>query len=105
MTHGDPKRVVGAYLTNGRRGRRTQLLATTTARGGRGREPQEGREGRRARERRRQDSPPIRPSNMFQATEGRWGSREVEIADVALLDQRRPAVVRVPLRRSDVDPR
>src|SRR5439155_876983 len=24
--------------------------------------------------------------NMFQATEGRWGSREVEIVDVALLD-------------------
>src|SRR6202022_1601824 len=26
------------------------------------------------------------PSNMFQATEGRWGSREVEITDVKLLD-------------------
>src|SRR5205085_2676394 len=26
------------------------------------------------------------PTDMFQATEGRWGSREVEIADVALLD-------------------
>ena len=25
-------------------------------------------------------------SNMFQATEGRWGSREVEIVDVAFLD-------------------
>src|SRR4029079_12693926 len=28
------------------------------------------------------DSPP----DMFKAAEGRWGSREVEIADVALLD-------------------
>jgi hypothetical protein len=26
-------------------------------------------------------------SNMFQATEGRWGSREVEITDVAFLDR------------------
>ena len=29
---------------------------------------------------------------MFQATEGRWGAREIEITDVALLDaQRQPA--------------
>ena len=27
------------------------------------------------------------PANMFEATEGRWGSREIEITDVALLDQ------------------
>ena len=27
--------------------------------------------------------------DMFQAIEGRWGSREIEITDVALLDQRR----------------
>ena len=35
MAQGDPKRVVDAYLTDGREERRTQLLATTTAQGGR----------------------------------------------------------------------
>src|SRR5439155_17099805 len=32
--------------------------------------------------------PSTTPADMFQATEGRWGSREVEIADVALVDRR-----------------
>jgi hypothetical protein len=27
------------------------------------------------------------PSDMFKAVEGRWGSREIEIADVALIDR------------------
>ena len=27
------------------------------------------------------------PPNMFEATEGRWGSREIEITDVALIDR------------------
>jgi lipopolysaccharide transport system ATP-binding protein len=31
---------------------------------------------------------PEEPPDMFQATEGRWGSREVEIANVELLDDR-----------------
>jgi energy-coupling factor transporter ATP-binding protein EcfA2 len=30
--------------------------------------------------------PAVPPADLFQATEGRWGSREVEITDVALLD-------------------
>ena len=72
QTYGDPKRVVGAYLTAVEEGE-DQLMAATTARA-------------------LEDAHPIaeRPadptSNMFQATEGRWGSREIEIADVTLLD-------------------
>jgi Wzt C-terminal domain len=89
MAYGDPKRVVGAYLTKVEEGE-AQLLASTTAKAvadagqvahGR-REGQEGRDG--------QDQTaehPVDPtSNMFTATEGRWGSREIEITDVAFLD-------------------
>jgi hypothetical protein len=65
MAHGDPKRVVGAYLTKIEEGEE-RLLASTTAKAV------------------EQAADPT--ANMFQATEGRWGSREVEITDVALLD-------------------
>jgi ABC-type polysaccharide/polyol phosphate transport system ATPase subunit len=93
MSHGDPKRVVGAYLTKVEESEE-KLLAATTARAVEeaSRQARDGRDG--------QDRPdgqegpdqaaalPIDPtSNMFQATEGRWGSREVEITDVALLDR------------------
>ena len=79
--HGDPKRVVGAYLTAVEH-TEEQLLADTTARaveeaGQEGRDAPEGRDGT-------QESD--LSSNMFRATEGRWGSREVEIAEVTLLD-------------------
>ena len=99
-SHGDPKRVVGAYLTAVEH-TEEQQLADTTARaveeatqgrerearrarqggqGGQGRQGgQEGREG--------PERPSDPTSNMFQATEGRWGSREIEIADVAFLDR------------------
>src|SRR5439155_7008271 len=63
--HGDPKRVVGAYLTKVEEGEE-RLLAATTARAV-------------------QAAPPT--TNMFEATEGRWGSREIEITDVTLLDR------------------
>ena len=73
MTHGDPKRVVGAYLTAVEHSEEQQL-AETTARAVEDAavpEPQ---------------GQPVDPtSNMFQATEGRWGSREVEIVEVALV--------------------
>ena len=92
MAHGDPKRVVGAYLTKVEEGEE-KLLAQTTARaveaasrsGG-----QDGRDGAAAQDgTATPDGPlehPVDPtSNMFQATEGRWGSREVEITEVTLL--------------------
>ena len=94
LSHGDPKRVVGAYLTKVEQGE-AQLLAETTAkaveeagRDGLGRpERQEGRDGQKLQEGPEQQERPADPtSNMYQAVEGRWGSREVEITDVALLD-------------------
>jgi ABC-type polysaccharide/polyol phosphate transport system ATPase subunit len=86
MSHGDPKRVVGAYLTKVEEGEE-QLMASTTARAVEqaGREEPEGRNGPEGRERKTEH--PVDPtSNMFEATEGRWGSRDVEITDVAFLD-------------------
>ena len=99
MGHGDPKRMVDAYLTAVERGEET-LLATTSAK------------ALEAASRRDEESPlhaadaPVpgesdsgvaagpggtgaaepELQNMFEATEGRWGSREIEITDVAMLD-------------------
>jgi len=95
MAHGDPKRVVGAYLTKVEEGEET-LLAATTARAVEeasrrdGPDRQDGPDGDEAGADRQEglESHPADPtSNMFQATEGRWGSREVEIIDVAFLDR------------------
>jgi ABC-type polysaccharide/polyol phosphate transport system ATPase subunit len=73
---GDPKRVVDAYLTKVEEGEE-KLLAQTTARAVEGAQPLPTENGHDA---------PIDPtSDMFQATEGRWGSRDVEIVDVAFV--------------------
>jgi ABC-type polysaccharide/polyol phosphate transport system ATPase subunit len=87
MSHGDPKRVVGAYLTKVEEGEE-QLLAATTARAVEeaSKQGQEGLDGRDGQDQ-AAEQPADPTSNMFQATEGRWGSREVEITDVAFLDQ------------------
>ena len=69
---GDPKRVVGAYLTAVEQGEQ-ELMAATTAKAVEDVETTPAT-----------DSVP----DMFKAAEGRWGSREVEIADVTLLDRR-----------------
>jgi len=83
---GDPRRVIDAYLTAVEKGEE-KLLATTTARAVATAE-----------------APPAPPppadmpassgassepeiQDMFKAVEGRWGSREIEITGVALLDQ------------------
>jgi ABC-type polysaccharide/polyol phosphate transport system ATPase subunit len=77
---GDPKRVVGAYLMAVEQGEQ-KLMAETTARAvEHAEEPSAG------------DAPvspgsPADPADMFQAAEGRWGSREVEITEVTLLDR------------------
>lgn len=93
--HGDPKRMVDAYLTAVERGEE-QLLATTTAKAVEAAKRSEG------------DTPhpgegvvptpepgdadaeqaPSEPElkNFFEETEGRWGSREIEITNVTLLD-------------------
>ncbi|HWW86604.1 MAG TPA: ABC transporter ATP-binding protein [Vicinamibacterales bacterium] len=111
-THGDPKRVVGAYLTAVEQ-TEEELLAATTARAlaehpgsqlGTGsatatREPSgaassggaaasgDGVAGSNS----TQSDP---TADMFTAVEGRWGSREVEITEVTLLDhENRPGFV------------
>jgi lipopolysaccharide transport system ATP-binding protein len=91
MAHGDPKRVVGAYLTKVEEGEE-KLLAETTARAlegasRRGSDPEE-REAGQETSAETIEHPADPTSNMFQATEGRWGSREVEIDGVELLDER-----------------
>jgi ABC-type polysaccharide/polyol phosphate transport system ATPase subunit len=79
--HGDPRRVIDAYLTAVERSEERELAATTAravAAVSAGEQPVA--------------RPPVdaqlaeaRVPDMFQATEGRWGAREVEITEVALL--------------------
>lgn len=81
---GDPKRVVGAYITDVESTEEQQLAASDA----------------KAQETAQAVSPdepasavlpdnPLEtatgPADMFRATEGRWGSREIEITDVALV--------------------
>jgi ABC-type polysaccharide/polyol phosphate transport system ATPase subunit len=73
---GDPKRVVDAYLTAVEQ-TEEDLLATETARALDAAQPSSSAPAQTA-------SDPT--ADMFRATEGRWGSREIEIADVALLN-------------------
>jgi ABC-type polysaccharide/polyol phosphate transport system ATPase subunit len=75
---GDPKRVVDAYLTKVEEGEEL-LLAQTTARAVEAAQPLATISG--------EPAPQDPTSDMFQATEGRWGSREVEITDVAFIDR------------------
>jgi ABC-type polysaccharide/polyol phosphate transport system ATPase subunit len=88
MAHGDPKRVVGAYLTKVEEGEEA-LMAATTAKAleEASRDGSEGRPGPDAADARQQVERPGDPADLLQATEGRWGSRDVEIIDVAFLDR------------------
>jgi len=72
MAHGDPVRVVDAYLTKVEEGE-GHLLASATAKALEDAVPAS-------------EQPADPTANMFQATEGRWGSREIEITEVSLLD-------------------
>ena len=90
MSHGDPKRVVGAYLTKIEESEEQQLAATTARAVGEANRAgleQDGPARQAGQDGRAEQELPVDPtSNMLQATEGRWGSREVEITDVAFLD-------------------
>src|SRR5262249_2827222 len=82
---GDPRRVVDADLTAVEKGEEG-LLATTTpkavaAADGPGQEEQRATEPTSA----QSGESPLQ--DMFKAVEGRWGSREIEITEVTLLDQ------------------
>ena len=62
---GDPMRVVGAYLTSVAEGEKQQMAAATS---------------------KALNAAPSAPAtDMFQATNGRWGSREIEITQVELV--------------------
>lgn len=97
MGHGDPKRLVDAYLTAVEKGEDT-LLATTTAKAveaakradGDAPHPAEGvipasSDGAAGGPETASTEPELK--NFFEETEGRWGSRDIEITDVTLIDQ------------------
>jgi len=72
---GDPKRIVGAYITDVEKSEE-QTLAAGDAKA---REDAPAQQG---------PAPPVEasgPPDMFRAVEGRWGSREIEILDVAFV--------------------
>ena len=80
---GDPKRIIGAYITAVERSEEQQLAAADA-------KAQESAVAVSPDEPASAVLPdhPVEtaeaPADMFRATEGRWGSREVEITDVAL---------------------
>jgi ABC-type polysaccharide/polyol phosphate transport system ATPase subunit len=78
---GDPKRVIGAYMTDVER-QEEQFLASSDAKAADGAKTIEAQPLDSARGR------PMEPGeaadDMFRATEGRWGSGGVEISDVTL---------------------
>jgi ABC-type polysaccharide/polyol phosphate transport system ATPase subunit len=87
MSHGDPKRVIGDYLTAVEE-TEEQLLAATTARlVEEASAPVAGVDSLRDTNTTPSPADPFDPTsaNMFHATEGRWGAREVEITDVQFL--------------------
>ncbi len=94
MGHGDPKRLVDAYLTKVERGEET-LLATTTAKAVEAAKRADGdaphpaggvvpASADAAGAGAASGEPELK--NFFEETEGRWGSREIEITEVTLLD-------------------
>ncbi|HEY2149930.1 MAG TPA: ABC transporter ATP-binding protein [Vicinamibacterales bacterium] len=89
QAEGDPKRVVGAYLTKVEEGEEL-LLAQTTARAVEHASQAQATAAPHPvgdQETGVESERPADPtSNMFEATEGRWGSREIEITDVAMID-------------------
>jgi ABC-type polysaccharide/polyol phosphate transport system ATPase subunit len=82
MTHGDPRRVVDAYLTKVEESEAAMLAATKAkAIENAGRDGHAGQDGQNGQD--GQDG----TSSESRHLEGRWGSREVEILDVAFLDR------------------
>jgi lipopolysaccharide transport system ATP-binding protein len=79
---GDPRRVVSAYITDVAKTEEQNLAANDA----RARERVEQAAPTTATEAREAGAAAEAPADMFKSSEGRWGSREVEIADVRLLD-------------------
>jgi lipopolysaccharide transport system ATP-binding protein len=87
---GDPRRVVGAYVTDVERGEEAMLAAADRRAKDAVSAPDAGTEAGAGQGEDKPADPvqePEGPPDMFQATEGRWGSREVEITKVELLDE------------------
>jgi ABC-type polysaccharide/polyol phosphate transport system ATPase subunit len=81
LAEGEPKRVVGSYLIDVAKAEEAQLAQAEAAAVAQVADAHPDVEAA--------DKPSdvvTTPADMFQATEGRWGSREVEITEVALLD-------------------
>jgi hypothetical protein len=106
QTTGDPTRVVGAYVTSVETSEEATLAATDAKAAEAAAAATPGADTR-------PDNPVETgeaPTDMFRATEGRWGSREVEITDVTLVGADRHAghvfhsgermVIRVGVRAS-----
>jgi lipopolysaccharide transport system ATP-binding protein len=86
---GDPRRVVGAYVTDVERSEEAMLAAADQrAKDAVSAPSEDGAPAVLSSEEMPADpvQEPEGPPDMFQATEGRWGSREVEITKVELLD-------------------
>ena len=90
VPQGDPRRVIDAYLASVEKSEDAQLAAATAkavaavssdSKAG----PAPPRPAEPARPETAQPDGELK--NMFEAVEGRWGSREIEITDVALLDK------------------
>jgi ABC-type polysaccharide/polyol phosphate transport system ATPase subunit len=81
---GDPRRIVSAYLSDIAQTEEAQLIADDA----KAREAAQQGTAQVATEAPRPVDPTSTgeaPTDMFKATEGRWGTREVEIADVAIV--------------------
>ena len=96
---GDPRRVVGAYITDVEKSEEALLAANDqkakasvtsadSVNAGAGATVVTTESTVPAEAGTASAAAPDEPPDMFQATEGRWGSREVEIANVELLDER-----------------
>jgi len=90
QAQGDPRRVIDAYLASVEKSEDAQLAAATakavaavSSESAAGPTPPLAAEPARP----ATAQPDGELKNMFEAVEGRWGSREIEITDVALLDK------------------
>jgi ABC-type polysaccharide/polyol phosphate transport system ATPase subunit len=85
---GDPRRVVGAYITAVERREERQLARDDArVRGEIGSAPASSDRTAPAGEPGGAAAAPAPPADMFKAEAGRWGSREIEITDVTLLGE------------------
>jgi ABC-type polysaccharide/polyol phosphate transport system ATPase subunit len=83
LAEGEPRRVVAAYLLDVGKTEEAELARTEAARIATVRDSEKP-SGAAAMAANQPSDVVTTPADMFQATEGRWGSREVEITDVTL---------------------